>query len=411
MNEQELIPHLFRTEYRKIVAVLARHFGIAQMEIAEDIAGETFLLASEVWGLKGLPENPTAWLYAVAKNKTKDYLKHNAVFFRNVVPQLKAVPSTEEMEIDLSVRNINDSQLAMIFAVCYPGIAPEAQVGLALNILCGFGAEEIATAFLSSRDAIYKRLQRAKEILRNDGVKLESPTTAEIDARLDSVLMTLYLLFNEGYYSGSQETSIRTEFCSEAMQLAKMLIDHQPTNTPEVNALFALMCFQSSRLAARMDENGDAVLYFDQDITLWDGELIERGKYYLDQALSGTRLSRFQLEATIAFWHTQRDDTREKWENILQLYNRLLMIEYSPVVALNRTYALAMANGKRDAIAEAEKIELKGYPLYHALLGKLYTEIDNEKAVAHFQSAKKLARSPAERRAMEKEISRLVIGN
>src|SRR5689334_13913319 len=136
MNDQGLIPHLFRTEYRKIVAVLTRHFGIGHMEIAEDIAGETFLLASEVWGLKGLPENPTAWLYAVAKNKTKDHLKHNAIFFRNIVPQMQANRQIEdEIDIDLSAGNINDSQLAMIFAVCHPCITQEAQIGLALNIL------------------------------------------------------------------------------------------------------------------------------------------------------------------------------------------------------------------------------------------------------------------------------------
>jgi len=407
MDDQHLIPHLFRTEYRKIVAVLCKRFGIDQIAIAEDIAGETFLLASEAWGLKGAPENPTAWLYTVAKNKTRDQIKHRAVFMKNVVPEIKGVQDPDEVDIDLSVGNIKDSQLAMIFAVCHPCISQEAQIGLALNILCGFGVAEIAHAFLTNKEVIYKRLQRSKEKLRSEMIKIEPPTLTEVNERLESVLMTLYLLFNEGYYSGSQETSIRTEFCIEAMQLNRILIDNDISNTPSANALFSLMCFQSSRLTARTDEHGESILYDDQDVSSWDQQLIEKGNYYLNQALKGTRLSKYQLEATIAFWHTNKEDTQEKWESILQLYNRLLLIEYSPIVALSRTYALAKANGKREALIEAGKIGLTDYPLYHSLLGNLYTDIDNSKAIEHYRTALKLARSNSERKAMEKEIAKL----
>src|SRR5258708_2976455 len=202
MQQTELIPHLFRTEYRKIVSVLCRLFGIEHIEIAEDIVSDAFLLASESWGFKGLPENPTAWLYLVAKNKTKDYLKRNSLFAKNIFQEIKSIsPVSEEIEIDLSVKNINDSQLAMIFVVCHPCNPAEARIGLALNLLCGFGVDEIANAFLTNKTVIYKRLQRAKEKLRTEKIKIEQPTLSEIDHLLPAVLMTLYLLFNEGYYS------------------------------------------------------------------------------------------------------------------------------------------------------------------------------------------------------------------
>jgi RNA polymerase sigma factor (sigma-70 family) len=407
MKEQELIPHLFRTEYKKIIAVLCKRFGMEHIEIAEDITSDTFLSASEIWSLKGVPENPTAWLYTVAKNKTKDYFKHTAVFSSKIVPEMKQNRSSQEIDVDLSNKNINDSQLAMIFAICNPTISTEAQIGLSLNLLCGFGVEEIANAFLSKKEVIYKRLQRAKEKLKKEKLKIEQPTVVEIDERLDTVLTTLYLLFSEGYYSISQDVTIRTEFCVEAMQLNQILLGNTISNTPTVNALFALMCFQSSRFEARMDKDGEAILYQDQDTALWDRTLIEKGKYYLNEALKGNRLTKYHLEATIAFWHTNQEDTKEKWENILQLYNNLLVIEYSPIAALNRTYALAKANGKKEAIVEAEKIKLTGNHLYHALLGNLYTDIDNSEALKQYEIALNLAKSNSEKITITKNIAKL----
>ena len=405
MKQTELIPHLFRTEYRKIVSVLCKLFGIEHIEIAEDIVSDTFLLASELWGLKGLPENPTAWLYIVAKNKTKDYLKRNSLFAQNISKELKFNAKTsEEIEIDLSVKNINDSQLAMIFVVCHPCNPPEVQIALALNLLCGFGVDEIANAFLTNKKVIYKRLQRAKEKLRTEKIKIEQPTLSEINDRLSTVLMTLYLLFNEGYYSSNQDIAIREDLCFEAMRLTYLLIENEQTNSRSVNALLSLMCFQSSRLAARLNQNGQIILYQDQDTDLWNQDLITKGEYFLNQASQGDNFSKYHLEAGIAYWHTIKADTSEKWENILQLYNQLLLIEYSPIAALNRTYALAKANGKAEAIIEAEKIMLTENHLYHALLGELYTNIDNIKAVSHLQKALALAKSTADKMLISNKI-------
>ena len=405
MKQAELIPHLFRTEYRKIVAVLCKLFGIAHIEIAEDIVSDTFLLASELWGLKGLPENPTAWLYLVAKNKTKDYLKRNSFFAQHISTEIKYnATATEDIEVDLSVKNINDSQLAMIFVVCHPCNPAEAQISLALNLLCGFGADEIANAFLTNKEVIYKRLQRAKEKLRVEKITIEPPTLSEINGRLPAVLMTLYLLFNEGYYASNQDITLRKDLCLEAMRLTNLLIENEQTNQPISNALLALMCFHASRFDSRLNQHGETIVYQDQDTGLWNQELIARGEYFLNQASQGKNISKYHVEAGIAYWHTMKADTEEKWESILQLYNALLLIEYSPVAALNRTYALAKVKGNEIAIQEAEKISLTGNYLYHSLLGELYTDIDHTKAITHLQQALTLVKSSADKKFISNKI-------
>jgi RNA polymerase sigma factor (sigma-70 family) len=411
MQQQELIPHLFRTEFRKITSVLCKLFGIEHIEIAEDIASETFLSALETWTYKGIPENPVAWLYTVAKNKGKNYFTRNKIFSEKIAAQIKHLSDDKEeiiIEIDLSEKNINDSQLQMLFAICHPSIPVEAQIGLALRILCGFGIDEIANAFLSNKETINKRLFRAKEKLRAEKVQIQFPGDPEIDNRLETVLTTLYLLFSEGYYSESNNTILREDLCFEAMRLTNLLIENIQTDLPNANALYALMCFHASRFAARKNESGEIVLYNDQDETLWNDELITKGIYFLRKASTGNILSKYHLEATIAYWHTIKEDSKEKWETILQLYNRLLQISYSPIAALNRTYALAKANGKEIAIKEAEKLNLSTNHYYYTLLGELYTGIDNEKAKDNFRSAFSLAKTQTDKQTIQKKIDSLI---
>ncbi len=409
MPASQLLPNLYRTEYRKIVAVLVRLFGFEHIQIAEDIAGDTFLSASEKWTDGNLPANPAAWLYTVAKNKAKDQLKHNAIFNDKVTAHVRANTNEAfEPDIDLSEQNIKDSQLQMMFAICQPLIPAEAQIGLALRILCGFGIDEIADAFLSNKETINKRLFRAKEKLREHKVNLHFPADDEISKRLETVLLTLYLLFNEGYYSASGNTNIRRELCLEAMRLTYLLIENKATDLPIVNALFSLMCFHVSRFDARVDDDGEMILYDEQNKSLWNDELITRGTQYLVRAAKGHQLTRYHLEAAIAYWHTQKEESVEKWQSILQLYNKLLILEYSPMAALNRTYALAKADGKEVAIVEAEKLaQLTDNHLYHSLLGYLYTDIDNEEALKHLNMALKLAKNDSERKRIEKNIAEL----
>jgi RNA polymerase sigma factor (sigma-70 family) len=411
MEKNVIIPHLFRTEYGKMVAVLCKLFGIAHIETAEDIVSETFLQATELWGQRGLPSNPVGWLYTVAKNKTKDYCKRNAVFARKIAALHYSAEKTESLEIDLTDRNIKDSQLAMIFAVCNPCIAVEAQISLSLNLLCGFGAEEIADAFLTNKEVVYKRLARAREKLRQAKIVIEQPGIQAINERLPAVLKTLYLLFNEGYYSSSQNTQLRRDLCLEAMRMNYMLIENTLTNTPAANALLSLMCFHSSRFEARTGQQGEMILYQDQDPACWNQELIGKGEFYLNRSSTGKALSNYHLEAAIAYWHTHKEDSAEKWEHILQLYNKLLQLQYSTVAALNRTFALAKANGKEAAIEAAERLQLNNNYLYHMLLGHLYTGVNSEKALDYFNRALRLAHSNPVRAAIHKNIAYLTAYN
>jgi RNA polymerase sigma-70 factor (ECF subfamily) len=411
MNQQELIPHLFRTEFRKITAVLCKLFGIEHIEIAEDLASETFLTALETWTYKGIPQNPSAWLYSVAKNKARNYITRHNIFEGKILKQITSSSSeTEEIEIDLSEQNITDSQLQMLFAICHPAISTEAQIGLALRILCGFGIDEIASAFLTNKENINKRLFRARDKLRTEKVEIEFPSKTEINKRLETVLTTLYLLFNEGYYSESNDIVLREDLCQEAMRLTFLLIENDQTNQPNVNALYSLMCFHASRFEARKDENGEIVLYQDQDETLWNKELITKGIYHLNLSSHGNKISKYHLEASIAYWHTIKADTKEKWEAILQLYNQLLQIEYSPIAALNRTFVLSKANGKEQAIIEAKKLNLTSNHFYFVLIGELYTGIDNAKAKQNFQQALILAKTITDQQTIQKKIDTLLTG-
>ena len=408
MNQQELIPHLFRTEYRKIASVLCKWLGIENMETAEDLASETFLAALETWSYHGVPPNPTAWLYTVAKNKTRNLLARDQLFREKIRKNLSQTDVSEESNpIDLSEQNITDSQLQMLFAICHPSLPAESQIGLALRILCGFGIEEIAIAFLSNKETINKRLTRAREKLRTEQVKIEFPGPGEVAKRLESVLTTLYLLFSEGYYSEIDDNVMREELCLEAMRLTFLLIDNPQTNLPAVNALFSLMCFHSSRFEARKGDAGEIILYDDQDESKWNQELIARGAYHLSQAASGNAFTKYHLEAGIAYWHTQKADTRDKWEAILHFYNQLLQLEYSPIAALNRTYALSKVKGKEVAIVEARRLNLATNPFYFLLLGELYNGINDQQAKQYFQSAISLTKSVAARQVLEMKIKRL----
>ncbi|MCE6991928.1 RNA polymerase sigma factor [Dyadobacter sp. CY323] len=405
MHSAELIPHLFRTEYRKIVSVLCRRFGFQKIEVTEDIASDTFLTAVQSWGIEGTPPNPAGWLYQVAKNKAKNHLHRHAILEEKILPEIKSEMHSDENEIDLSPQNISDSQLQMMFAVCHPAVSTESQIGLALRILCGFGIEEIADAFQTNKDTINKRLLRAKEKLRAKKIAIELPATTEIEARLEPVLTTIYLLFNEGYYSISKNKNLRKELCLEAMRLCTMLIENEPTNKPQVNALLSLMCFHASRFDARMNEQDELVIYEEQDTALWNVDLISKGGYFLQRSASGNTLSRYHLEAGIAYWHTQKADSAEKWKGILQNYDLLLQIRYSPVAALNRTYALSKVYGNETAIREAERLGLTENHFYYLLLGELYKEIDPKQALENLEKAFALAKTETETQAIRKKIA------
>ena len=408
-KQYESLKQLFQQEFSKMVAVISKLYGLQHIEIAEDIVSETFLAAAETWGVKGIPPNPAAWLYTVAKQKTLYYFRRNKILDEKIIPALKANQSeaTEMEELDFSSQNIKDSQLQMLFAICTPAIASEAQIGLALRILCGFGIDEIAEAFLSNKETINKRLFRAKEKLRAEHINMEMPPEPEISERLDNVLHVIYLLFSEGYYSQTQNEILRKDFCLEAMRLGLLLTDYEKTNFPKTNALMALMCFHASRFDARQDKEDALILYEDQNEALWDKELIKQGIHFLSRSAEGNEVSSYHLEARIAYWHCMKQDTNEKWNEILQLYDQLLLVNYSPGVVLNRIYALYKAKGYKTALAEAEKLQLNDSHFYFLLLGELYKHEDVGKAKTNFQKALSLAKTQTEKQEIWEKIDGL----
>lgn len=409
-NEYDSLKQLFQQEFTKMVAVISKLFGLQHIETAEDIVSETFLLAAETWGVKGIPPNPAAWLYAVAKQKTLYHFRRNKILDEKVMPVLKAQQANEDEmnEPDFSPQNIKDSQLQMLFAICSPVIASEAQIGLALRILCGFGIDEIAEAFLSNKETINKRLFRAKEKLRAEKVTMELPPEPEISKRLDNVLHIIYLLFSEGYYSRTQNQLLQKDLCLEALRLGLTLTNYERTNLPKTNALIALMCFHASRFPARQEGSGSVVLYEDQDEALWDRELIDQGIHFLFLAAEGDELSSYHLEARIAYWHCMKEDTKEKWTAILELYDQLLKVNYSPSVVLSRLFALYKVKGAKAALAEAEPLQLDGDHFYFMLLAELYKGMDKTKAKKNWEKAYLLAKTDVERKGIRKKIERLI---
>lgn len=408
-QHESALKHLFKQEFAKMVAVISKLYGLQYIEIAEDIVTDTFLLATETWKEKGIPLNPAAWLYTVAKQQTLQYFRRNKIYAEKVMPQLSLQQEghVEMAELNFSYQNIKDSQLQMIFAICTPAIASEAQIGLALRILCGFGIDEIAEAFLSNKETINKRLFRAKEKLRNEKIKIEFPPEKEIPVWLNNVLHIIYLLFNEGYYSKTQNEILRKDLCIEALRLGLMLIEYPKTNLPQTNALIALMCFHASRFNARQTDQDVAILYEQQDVSLWDQSLVDQGVHFLNLSLQGDKLTSYHLEARIAYWHSRKEDTADKWKEILQLYDQLLVINYSPMVALNRTYALYKVNGPNTALIEAQKLNLLHSHFYYLLLGELYKTIDEAEAKSNYENAKALAKTETEKQGIQEKIDKL----
>jgi RNA polymerase sigma-70 factor (ECF subfamily) len=302
--------------------------------------------------------------------------------------------------LDFSPGYIKDSQLAMLFAICDPSIASEAQIGLALRILCGFGIDEIAEAFLTNKENINKRLFRARERLRAAKVAMEMPAARGIEKRLDNVLHIIYLLFNEGYYSKTQNEILRKDLYLEAMRLGLLLTEYKATNRPKTNALIALMCFHASRFEAREGH----VLYAQQDESLWDKDLIKQGLHYLDLSFQGEEISSYHLEARIASLHIHKEDTTEKWKAILEAYDQLQLINYSPAVALNRIFALYKVAGPGRALPQALKLGLESNHFYELLLGELYSHSDKNKALLHFKKAQALSKTQAEKQGIQDKI-------
>ena len=410
----DLEEHLFRRESGRIIAALTRVFGVHNLTLAEDVVQDAFCKALEVWKVRGLPDNPSAWLMTTAKNRALDVIRRDRTA-RTYAPEIGRLLESEwtiapVVEEAFAARTIRDEQLRMMFSCCHPRLTEEAQVALVLNILCGFGAGEIAAAFLAGRAAVEKRIARGKKVLA-DARRLFDLSDAEFALRLSAVRRALYLLFNEGYHGASAESVVRIDLCTEAMRLTSLLREYPPADSPETTALAALMWLHAARLPARVDAAGDLNPLLEQDRSRWDARLVAEGIALLERSAAGPEVTAYHVEAAIAAAHASASSLEDTdWTSIVSLYNRLMTIAPSPVVALNRAIAVAQRDGAERGLRELQAIDdrdrLANYPFYPAAFGELELRCGNrDGARQRFQTALVLARNPAERKFLEKRIS------
>lgn len=412
---EQTVEHLFRKEWGKLVAVLTKLFGPQNLQLAEDVVQDTLLKAFNAWKINGLPQNPSAWLFTAARNKAIDVLrqqKRKDEVSRNLSPLLQSeytlAPTVQEF---INTDTIHDDLLRMMFVCCHPALSTEAQVALILRTLCGFSVTEIAKAFVANYDAIEKRLSRARQSFRDNKVAFELPAATELDNRLDNVLLAIYLLFNEGYNSTQHETLIRKDLIQEAMELCELILRSHFVGHSKAHALLSLICFTASRNEARLDAKGNILLLKQQDRSRWNKTLISKGIDHLEASGPGTHISRYQLEAGIAFEHAKAADyTSTNWNNILHCYNLLCKYYPSPVTELNRAIVVGELHGPAAGIQAIEAITqvqtLENYYILPATLGEFYLQLQQvDKAKACFEKAMQLTKSAAEKKLLQQKIS------
>ncbi len=395
-----------------MVAILTRIFGLEHLTLAEDVVQEALGRALQTWPFRGVPQNPSAWMMRTARNLALDVVRRDKIF-RDKQPEILHAIEPPQASPESGVfteQEIADDRLRLIFVCCHPQIPPEAQAALALKTLCGFSITEISRAFLTTEAAVAKRLTRAKQKMREAKIAFEIPEGAELTRRLDGVLQTLYLLFNEGYKASGGERLVREEICQEAIRLARLLAQYPAGDQPATHALLALMLLNAARNAARVDGEGNLRRLEEQDRTLWDRPMLARGMYHFARSAGGTTVSRYHLEAAIAACHgAAKDFDSTDWRRIVALYDRLLRFDPSPVVALNRAVAVANVQGPSAGIAAVETIpdraQLDSYYLLYAVLGELETRKGNrEAALACFRRSFELTSLESERVFLAKRI-------
>jgi RNA polymerase sigma factor (sigma-70 family) len=408
----QLVEHLFRHESAKMVATLTRIFGIEHLNLAEDVVQEALGRALQTWPYRGIPENPSAWIMRASRNLALDVIRREKVFRGKEaeIARLIEAGGSASPGVIFSENEIADDRLRMMFVCCHPVIPQEAQVALALKTLCGFSVTEISRAFLTTEAAIAKRVTRAKQKIQEAHIPFEIPVADELARRLESVLQSLYLLFNEGYKASSGDKLIREELCQEAIRLTELLVQHRAGNQPKTHALLALMLLNAARSPAREDDQGNLLRLEEQDRTRWDHTMIARGMSRLRESAAGGGISEYHLQAGVAACHaTAVDYQSTDWGRILSLYDRLIEFDDSPVVALNRAVAVANVHGPHQglkavrAIRDSEK--LASYYLFYSVVGELEMRLNNRATAAEqFRKAFELAETRSERAFLLKRL-------
>ena len=415
-SHEILVDHLFRYEAGKMIAVLTRLFGMHNLSIAEDVVQDAFLKAVQTWKFNSIPDNPSAWLMQVAKNKALDILRRKNVadqYSKELSSQLQEATDHYVDQVFLDTE-IEDSQLQLIFACCHPSLKEEDKVALTLKTVSGFGIKEIAKALLAQEETIQKRLYRAKQFLQQNYITLEIPNGKALQQRLDTVHTVLYLIFNEGYNATKSDELIRKDICAEAMRLCLLLCEHKTVSHPASYALLSLMCFQASRFESRLDKNNAIILLEQQDRSTWNHELIDRGYYYLNKSSAGEQITVYHIESAIAAEHCLAKDFQlTNFSRLLQLYNMLWQVKPTPVVQMNRAVVLSYTGKTQEAVDLMLGIEdletlLKNQYMFNSVLGELYARNHQlQQAIKYYEKAATLTPSDAEKKLLQEKISAL----
>ena len=419
-NVDQLVDHLFRQEFGRMVSRLARILGAPRLAMAEDAVQYAMLQALQLWPYQGVPEYPQAWLAKVAYHRALDVLKNERrlrfyddekeVALRNQLDELQTTATVEPLRF---AQEVADERLALIFVCCHPSLPRPASVALTLQVVCGFGVAEIARAFLSTEAAITQRLVRAKRMIRDEALRCEVPDPDQLDERMGAVLEVLYLLFTEGYAATAGDQLVKDDLCAEAIRLAESLAENPATSQPECHALLALMLFQAARLPARTDALGDLLLLEEQDRSLWDRSRIHLGLAHLEQAARGHKISAYHLQAEIAAVHSTAEHfTHTNWENILALYDLLREKQPTPVVLINRAIAVAQVEGPAAGLHALKAIpvdsQMERYPFLHAAEGEFHRRLEHSsEAQISFQRALEFAHTEPQRRFLLRKLEAL----
>jgi len=413
-GERQLVGDIFRHESGHLLAALTRLFGPSNLALVEDVVQDALIAAMQAWQF-GPPRDPKAWLLQTARNRAIDVLRRD----RRLVPLLAEGGSERESSLERAVESALSpaedaaSQLAMMFSICDEGVAQETRVTLILRLLCGLSPVEIARAFLVDTQTIDRRLHRGRARLAELARLHDVNDPGEVRAREPSVHQALYLLFSEGYHGSDAVHPLRPALCADALRLAELLLEGRATDHVQAHALSALFCFDAARLVTRLDEQGVFVPLAEQDRTRWDRSLVDRGIVHLAQAASGSQLGRWHLEAGIACEHAIAPSVSEtNWDRIVDLYDQLLRIGPSSIVALNRALALAESRGldagRRALAALRDDERLAKYPFFWGAVADIERRGGNfAEARPLYERAVTLSRSRAEREAYQRRLDRL----
>jgi RNA polymerase sigma-70 factor, ECF subfamily len=412
-SPHHLVDHLFRSRAGQMVAWLTRIFGPAHLELVEEVVQDALVKALQQWPHTGVPDNPSAWLFRVARNGALDVLRRTAAF-RDRAPAIAASLETAGGGFP-EPAVVDDDELRMVFMCCHPALPADARVALSLKTVGGFSVQEIARAFLTADATIAQRLVRAKRFIRDENIGLDLPRGADLAERADSVIEVVYLLFNEGYGAHGGEDLIRHDVCREALRLGRLvaLSAYAGPAASAAHALVALMALQTARLPARVDANGEMVLLEDQDRGLWDSALVGMGFAHLERSAEGDRITPYHVQAAIAAAHASSPTpAATPWTKILSLYDDLMDLNPSPVIALNRAVALSRVAGPAAALEEVAGLEetpaLRNYYLLPSIKGQLLAELGRRDAASDcYRRALDLPCSEPERRFLLRRLAEL----